>query len=335
MRGFTMIMVVLAHVMLYSFHGEEVHSFNKLFVTFRMPLFFAVSGFILYKKDVIWDVKTSVAFLWKKFKVQIVSTCIFLGVYMLCFDYSLHSVLFSCTKMGYWFTLELFQFFVLYVLSHLLLDRLGRYSSDIFLVVVIVVTQILSVKPWPITPIEIYNLLDVPFLKYFVYFYVGTLVRRNFVEFQRIIDNCNYLALVIVAYLIVCIFYFGFNIFPISLVLDIMMGFLGIVIIFTFFRKHELTFTTDKITGRILQYIGRRTLDIYFLHYFFLPRNLEMVGSFFKENSNPIIEFCSAVVIALLVIVVCLVTSNFLRLSPTLAHVLFGVSRKYSINDKK
>lgn len=54
LRGFTMILVVFAHIINYGYHitdakAETMDTFNNLFIRFRMPLFFFISGFVLYK----------------------------------------------------------------------------------------------------------------------------------------------------------------------------------------------------------------------------------------------------------------------------------------------
>ena len=97
------------------------------------------------------------------------------------------------------------------------------------------------------------------------------------------------------------------------------------MVVLTFFRKHEKYVSSETVIGRYLQFIGRRTLDVYLLHYLFLPRHLEMVGVFFKENPNPVLEFFVSVFLACLVILVCLTVSEVIRLSPFLEHRLFGV----------
>lgn len=78
MRGFTMLLVVYSHVLVFSYDNLIVYNlhngglslnggvnpltFNSLFVLFRMPLFFFISGFILYKKDYIWNISNSIFF---------------------------------------------------------------------------------------------------------------------------------------------------------------------------------------------------------------------------------------------------------------------------------
>ena len=80
LRGFTMLLVVYAHVRLYGYHQIDditPNSYNSIFLFIRMPLFFFVSGFVLYKSTQIWNLKNSTTFIIKKFKVQIISTLIF------------------------------------------------------------------------------------------------------------------------------------------------------------------------------------------------------------------------------------------------------------------
>lgn len=100
---------------------------------------------------------------------------------------------------------------------------------------------------------------------------------------------------------------------------------LGLILVFAYFRNYQFSFTEETRLGRILQYIGKRTLDIYLLHYFFLPRNLEPIGQFFSENVNPILEFIVSMFLSIVVVGICLLVSNIIRISPILGHWLFGV----------
>lgn len=54
-----------------------------------------------------------------------------------------------------------------------------------------------------------------------------------------------------------------------------------------------------------------------------------MVGDFFRANANPTLEFALSVAISLIVVAFSLIVSATLRLSPFLAHHLFG--EKYKI----
>ena len=77
-------------------------------------------------------------------------------------------------------------------------------------------------------------------------------------------------------------------------------------------------------TSCFLQYVGTRTLDIYLLHYFFLPRFLMAYAPQLQAYDSRLLEFVAIMVISLIILVLCLITSYVIRLSPFLGHYLFG-----------
>lgn len=97
----------------------------------------------------------------------------------------------------------------------------------------------------------------------------------------------------------------------------------GLLIVYSFFRRHQANFTQAKPLGKALQYVGRRTLDIYMLHYFLLP-HLPEVGEYLLSAPNSVLELSVGITLSLLVTGICLVISNVLRLSEPLSHYLFG-----------
>lgn len=80
MRGFTMILVVFSHVQYFGY-GEFIQSvynfvwggscliYRDLITLFFMPLFFFISGFVLYKPDVEWNY-VALLFLATKFTIH-------------------------------------------------------------------------------------------------------------------------------------------------------------------------------------------------------------------------------------------------------------------------
>lgn len=97
----------------------------------------------------------------------------------------------------------------------------------------------------------------------------------------------------------------------------------GLLIVFAFFRKYQASFTSSTRLGASLQYIGRRTLDIYLLHYFFIP-SLSCFGEFFRNTPNMLLELVSGLIFSLLIAGLCLLISNIIRISDLLGHYLFG-----------
>jgi hypothetical protein len=66
-------------------------------------------------------------------------------------------------------------------------------------------------------------------------------------------------------------------------------------------------------------------LDVYLLHYFFLPRFLIPYADQLRAYNSQLIEFLVILAIALVVLAITLLASYIIRLSPFLGHYLFGV----------
>jgi fucose 4-O-acetylase-like acetyltransferase len=97
------------------------------------------------------------------------------------------------------------------------------------------------------------------------------------------------------------------------------------VMVFTFFRYFASWFTKERVLGCGLQYVGTRTLDIYLLHFFFLPESMLAYNRQLLAYGNKFLEVSVVLGEALLVLAGCLIASYIIRLSPFLAHYLFGV----------
>lgn len=102
------------------------------------------------------------------------------------------------------------------------------------------------------------------------------------------------------------------------------LTFLGLMMIWgAFICYGELS--NGNICSRFLQLVGRRSLDVYFIHYFILPINMNFVGNFFQGLNIPIIEYSLAIVVSLIVILFSLGIGYIVRLSPITAKWLLGV----------
>ena len=103
-------------------------------------------------------------------------------------------------------------------------------------------------------------------------------------------------------------------------------GIVSTMLVYTFFRKSEHLFSKDRWFGKSLQFIGRRTLDIYLIHYFFLPYHcLQDFGAKLIQYDNKAMEVVVIFTLALCVLAISLIASSIIRLNPFLAHYLFGV----------
>lgn len=331
MRGFTMLLVVYCHVTCMTFQdGQLVMDFpqrwifNNLFVQFRMPLFFLVSGFVMYKASRMWNFRETLEFFKKKIPVQLIfpfiCMCIYLGISHV--DTVQGALLFSI-KSGYWFTWVLLEFYVLYVALQQL--HLKGLLGDAIQVAVGVAMYFYLQNQAIVDPDFAHcrgglaGALSLPMWKYFMFFIFGTQIRKHFQQFEQWLDT-NVLIILCLATFI------STNIFDMpQLLTGALSSMSGVILILAFFRRYQDNFTHEKRVGRILQFVGRRTLDVYLLHYWFIVGNDATYRQYI--NGNPLIELICSLAISALIICLSLTVSAFLRLSPFIAHHFFGAKK--------
>ena len=320
MRGFTMILVVYSHICHFCL-GDSLLGFNETFFLFRLPCFFMLSGWLfepVAQRSFMANVR-------HKFMVQIIPTFIFLLLLAPPPEF-FHQL--GALKGGYWFTFVLFEFFVLYMLIVRISKRwsvlvalaialssfvYARYYNSIQLSAV-------GIQIWIVNAL---GFASVALWRFFLFFYIGAWMRRHF---DAIIwwtsKPAIFLMIIVVFFAIastphidnVCYemgrFYIG--------------GITGMWMVFTIFRLSTLSLKKLHLSEP-LQYVGTRTLDIYLLHYFFLPRFLMPYAGQLKAFDSQFVEFWAILAISLIVLSLSLLASYIIRLSPFLGHYLFGV----------
>ena len=322
MRGFTMFLVVLGHVVALCWQlGFDTPSFHHYFTQMRMPMFFFISGFVLYKAGVVWDWQQIVRFFKKKIPVQLISPLIFLIVFLHVTGTPLYNGIIDKTKAGYWFTFVLLEYYVFYAAVRFAVRN--RWASWILLAMGIFMYSVC----WPTMTVHKQTadnalaLISAHQWRFFLFFVLGTFTKQHFGKVEQLLDSKWLLPLCIALFV-------GVNAFDDVLPVDTvffkgLLSLTGLVIMFTFFRNKQALFSQQTRLGRTMQYVGRRTLDIYLIHFFLLPRYLSEY-TLFKDYPMPVIEFFVSSLIAVVIIAVCLLISNIIRLSPFLAHWLFG-----------
>jgi surface polysaccharide O-acyltransferase-like enzyme len=164
--------------------------------------------------------------------------------------------------------------------------------------------------------------------QYFPFFIYGNIVHRYWDQAQKLMDSRWFYPVIVVVVIFAAMdtlkwhtLRMAWAILPLTLA-----RFILLTMVVMYFRHYQEYFTQHSVMGASLQYIGRRTLDIYLIHYLFLP-DLPTIGAFFdKYRHNFVLDTLTTVVTALLVIAFCIITSNILRVSPFFRKWLFGRS---------
>ena len=337
MRGFTMIMVVAYHVAQISY-GQNIKMSASLpfLVLFRMPLFFFVSGFLAYKSSFVWSASNTLHLLLKKFKIQVFPALAFLCFFIILrkphFWETFVSCMGSATKGGYWFTWALLQMFAVYYVFCFAVQRLStqaQHRSIWVLWVLSLVAYEFCYMP-KVFDAEHCDFLNasglIQAMKYMHFFVMGNIVRRYWNRAERVFDSQWFFPIVCILAFVCCADIFRWHDLKFvwtNLPRTTAMYCLLLIVV-VFFRHYKKWFTHDRFVGRSLQYVGTRTLDVYIIHYFFLP-TLPAVGKWLNSvQPNFALDILVSLAPAIVVIAFCLLVSNILRISPLFSESFFG-----------
>lgn len=326
MRGFSMLLVVLGHVLMVM--GIEDHDtfLSRLLVSFRMPLFFFVSGFFSYRATSWWTKSKVKDIVSRKFKAQILCTIIFLSLYQFA---TLGSINLLKGFGGYWFTIVLFQMYILFLIS----NGISNVVKKDIVVPILVCLSLIGIALFATRGINswvgdyfVWNKLA----NYMQYFTIGIICSKYQSRFFGLLSQNWFKTLVIISW-IVCMILWYSNIFKTSLPLlftanfNFAVRYFGLLsVVMAFFANADALSGENKVC-RVLRFIGRRTLDIYMIHFFFLP-NLRFLHNWVVNDF--VLQLTISGIFTLFITALCLLVSQFLRQSSTLASWLFGEREK-------
>lgn len=335
LRGFTMILVVAFHVCQDGFGLQAAQSSSMPLLKLpRMPLFFFISGFLAYKASLQWTWATLTSMVLKKLRIQVIPTLVFFTLFIMLMYHDWTTAWWRSwdteTKAGYWFTLALLYMFMAYYLSEFCFRR-GIMVLFALSLLVSVSCYLPAHFPWALgyRGEPCHWVVDSSLrmaMVYFPFFLFGNIVRRYWAQAQRLMDSRWLMPLLVIVATASAFDYLRWYYLRLEWrTLSLMSArFSLLLIVLMSFRHYQNYFSDKTLVGRTLQYIGRRTLDIYLLHFLFIPR-LPEVGAYFSSHPHTFVaDTVLSVTLGLVVIGFCILTSNVLRVSPFLKKWLFG-----------
>lgn len=303
-----------------------------------LPFFFFISGLVGYKSYDELGISASMKILGNRFRRLIITAFIFFLCFVCAKQMNLQEALVSDSKVGYWFTYVLFIFLLLGVFIQFVSAKVGMHGKfqDIAFIscgIVLYVATMPSMLERIPDQYGLIGILSIKHWRYFIYFVLGMLVKKYFKVIQQFLNGDALITCCLVVFFLISIcwdtaisWHFNFICFVTSLS--------GIALFFNFFRIHSAFFSNETAVGRTLCFIGRRTLDIYFIHFFLLPLNMSHYVPLFCQYPVPIVELFVNVTITAAIIAVSLCLGHILRQSNILSYLLFGEKvRKSSLKD--
>ena len=333
MRGLCILMVVYHHFLVMGMRGfDYVSKVGGVMGLFFVPLFFFVSGFVLWRKGLSWNFKDSLKFIEKKSRSVLLPTIVMFSVCMLTFHLDFREWIFVSFKSGYWFTWVLFQFFFVWMLFNVVVEFLGLSKKiDIALLLLFICGGVGNlVCDYFHESNRVIGFLSTNLaLKYFVYFCFGLIVRCKSVFFEKVLSN-RILNFVLFLLAVLPIF------IRISTKVEMIVVLAQILCIFKFFICKQSFFDGNGLASSFLANCGRNSLAIYFLHYFMLFKlplisswlmHYQMDYCFRGPSCGALLEIIVLSILSAVVASCCIVIKKIIDVFPIVSMLCFGVRK--------
>ncbi len=326
-RGLTMTLVVFHHVRGTTFDLYSSPSvISQLFVALRMPMFFFISGFVASKAVEAWTGTFALKRFATKARIELIPTIVFFSIFVGCTSWQ------WSFPGGYWFTVALTAMFGLYYTVSALCRRCcPRHRSAILIAIGLLLYAVV-----PVMTLCHCDMHDInkwfptgKSCEFFIFFAIGSVCGARKTEFlDRLCRNSVITTAIITGSvcLTLLIMKDQLHIDTVSAsVLSLAGSACLVAAVLSFFWKHRDYWNADGRLSRTMQFVGRRTLDIYMIHWFLLPR-IPAMKSLFWHRNNDILEVVIIGAVSIAIVAGCLAISGLIRTSPFLAKWLFAAS---------
>lgn len=168
--------------------------------------------------------------------------------------------------------------------------------------------------------------------KYLQFFTLGIITSKYHNQFFKLLENNTFITIMIVGWIICMILWYNIAFkqslpFLYSFIHDIAVRYFALMsVVVTFYSNRERLAGVSN-WNKTLRFIGQRTLDIYMLHYFFIP-NLGFLNTWMQHGNMIAVQVIIGAGLTLVITSLCLVISSILRKSVFLESWLFGVKRR-------
>ena len=168
---------------------------------------------------------------------------------------------------GYWFTIVLFECFIIYYLITLVIKN-EKWRIGVLLALSVAGIGMLAIdKDFGPAILDLRRVT-----KFFQFFVLGTLAMKFRPKYESLMHNEVFKAIFLLSYFIV-VFLLAYKLPPVIYLFlqDIALRYFATFAIVSFFVCHENSFQTQTKVNSLINLIGQNSLAIYLLHYFFLP----------------------------------------------------------------
>ena len=327
LKGIAILLMVMGHVIAWQFTDWQV-TLNegprntmlvwRLIYSFHMPLLMFCSGLVALRiKEYTWNVIGQT--LWKRICTLLLPFFFFFLIRYLAIGGSF---------LDYWYLWMLFPFIIVVIAIDgmcSLIPKYGRSISSCLIIVSALVVHLFYGKFWAYEKLPFINIGQ---LSLFPYFCMGVICSRYDLCAKWFSKNWVYtLALVVFGFLSYWITICG-NYIPKQTWTGCLLP-ISAIIFLVYLFMNGLSETSKPVQW--LQNIGRHSLEIYIIHFFFLFR-MYQIGEFVLDRANThgggrtifFVQAISSFVVAVIIIVLCYIVMNIINKSKLLSQILLG-----------
>ena len=327
-RGFVMFIVVFQHIRAFglNLYSSDGH-LPFVYLYFFLTTFFLVSGFLSGGMMRVASITDLCQIVRNKFSLLIIPTCLFWLAYNLVATKNSSMGEWGFPG-GYWFTYSLFLISFAIVLIAYICNKLRcRYMIEMLLAIGIGLQLLKILCSSQIDSGIFLYLRTRQFCTYFLYFAIGLWMSMNKTLTFKVIENQNVRTILIGGTVVLLLARYSMTSLFSRIILeglDFVLSIASTLTVFSIFYLTKAFWDSSSIVAKFLETIGRKSLDVYMLQYFFIPALPVTMSCYFKSANNSIIELAIVGIITVLVVMVCLLASNLLRLSQPLGRLLFS-----------
>ena len=330
LRGFAIIMIVFMHVEHFSFgitYDKSV--WGSIIISFFLPTFFFISGFLAKGKKQLGSISLSKE-IWKKAKYLIIPALSFYALYYCINKEEDFFLLFTKGPRCYWFTVALFYIFTIYYVIQFLTQKLSPTASETLLFSISIGGLILYIGGTKFYHLDICPILCLTNVcRYFWYFIIGHFCRSHYSTFTKVISHEIVKAVCIFLFIISFITSWNKSAIQYSFIhiwlSEYLLWDLGTMVVIICFYHYRDYFESIKKIPHALCFIGRRTFDIYLIHWFFITKfNYLFQEKWIGITPNNILELSLVILFTVVIVSLCLFVSASIRTSRILGLYFLG-----------
>lgn len=175
---------------------------------------------------------------------------------------------------GYWFTIVLFQMFVVYLLLNVISRIIKHTIVNITMVAIAVLCLYILIFDRPNETNRVWVMLCGENLtKYFQFFVLGIFARKYFMAFGRLLSNDSFRVAMVVGFVICMCLWYSDTLKQYDLVYrfihDILIRYFGVMMVVSVVFAYKDYFENQHFIPQTFRLMGRRSLDIYIYIYIY------------------------------------------------------------------